>query len=104
MVCGSSSCAKRIVSSIGLSGLDRQADDERAMHLDAQLLAVRHELAGHVQLDALLDAVQDLLIAGLEADEQQAQAVVAQLSSACRNPRGRGRCSSRSGSAASCAC
>ena len=49
------------------------------MYADPQLTAVAHELAGRIQHQALFDSVQNLLVAGLEADQQQAQAVIAQL-------------------------
>ena len=48
------------------------------MDLDAELVAVAGEPAGHVDQHALLDVVQDLLVAALVADEQQAQAIVLQ--------------------------
>ena len=57
-------------------GFARQAQNEGAVDDDAELVAVLGEAARHVDPHALLDVVQDLLIAGLVADQQQAQAIV----------------------------
>ena len=57
-----------------LAGLARQAEDEGAVDGDAELVAVLGELLGDLDAHALLDVVQDLLVAGLVADQQQAQA------------------------------
>ncbi len=46
---------------------------------DAELVAVLGELLGHLDAHALLDVVQDLLVAGLVADQQQPQAAVLEL-------------------------
>ena len=62
----------------GLLGLARQAHDEGAVDGDAEFVAVLGEAAGDVDPHALLDVVQDLLIAGLVADQKEPQAVVAQ--------------------------
>ena len=48
------------------------------MDLDPQLVAVLGELAGDLDPHALLDVVQDLLVAALIADQQQPQPVVLQ--------------------------
>ena len=61
-----------------LLGLAGQAEDEGAVDLDAELVAILGELLGDLDAHALLDVVQDLLVAALVADEQQAQAIVAQ--------------------------
>ncbi len=58
-----------------LLGLARQPEDERAVDDDAELVAVAREAARDVDEHALLDVVQDLLVAALVADEQQSQAV-----------------------------
>src|SRR5271165_3180140 len=61
-----------------LSGFSRQAHDERAVDPDAEFAAILGETPGDVDPHALLHVVQDLLIAGLVAHEQQPQAAVAQ--------------------------
>src|SRR6516165_1402872 len=58
--------------------LARQAEDEGAVYGDAELPAVRAEAARDVDAHALLDVVEDLLIAGLVADQQQPQAAILQ--------------------------
>src|SRR5205085_1488893 len=58
--------------------LARQAQNERAVNRDAELVAVLCETPRDIDPHALLDVVQDLLIAGFVADQQQPQAVVAQ--------------------------
>ena len=75
-MCGLISVAKRIVSSIVSLRLAGQAEDEGAVDLDAELVAVLGELLGDLDPHALLDVVQDLLVAALVADQQQPQAVV----------------------------
>ena len=50
-----------------------QAENEGAVDLDAELVAILGELLGHVDQHALLDVVQDLLVAGLVADDEQPQ-------------------------------
>jgi hypothetical protein len=57
-------------------GLAGQAQDEGAVDLDAELVAVLGELPRHVHPHALLDVLQDLLVAALVADQQKAQAVL----------------------------
>src|SRR5207248_5961458 len=57
-------------------GLTRESEDERAVNGDAEVVTVLGEAAGELDPHALLDVVQNLLIAGFVADEQQAQAVV----------------------------
>ena len=54
----------------------RQADDEVAVDGDADLLAVLREPAGHFSGGALLDVLQDLVVAGFEAHDKQARAAV----------------------------
>ena len=54
-----------------LAGLAGQADDEIAVHQQAQLLAVGGEAFRHVDRGALLDVLQDLLVARLIAHNQQ---------------------------------
>ena len=46
------------------------------MRDDAKLAAVLGEALGDVDAHAFLDVVEDLLVAGFIADEQQPQAVV----------------------------
>ena len=62
----------------GLARLAGQTQDERAVDLDAEALGVLRELAGEVDAHALLDVIEDLLLPGLVADQQQAQPVVLQ--------------------------
>ena len=59
-----------------LPGLAGQADDEGAVDGDAEVVAILGELLGHLDAHALLDVVQNLLVAGFVADEEQAQAVL----------------------------
>ena len=77
MVCGLISVAKRMVSSIVSLVSPGRPEDEGAVDGDAELVAVLGEAARHVDQHALLDVVQDLLVAGFVADQQQAQPVVA---------------------------
>ncbi len=60
----------------GLARLARQAQDKGAVDLDAQLAAVLGEAARNVRTQAFLDVQQDLVVAGLIAHQQQAQAVL----------------------------
>src|ERR1035437_1475860 len=60
----------------GLLRLDRQAEDEGAVNYDARLVAGFGEAAHLVQRDALLDVLENLLVAALVADQEQAQAGV----------------------------
>ena len=76
MVCGLISVANRMVSSIVSRGLARQPEDEGAVDHDAELVAVLGEASRDVDAHALLDVVQDLLVAGFVADQQQPQPVV----------------------------
>src|SRR5690606_5937870 len=57
----------------GLRRLAGQAEDERAVDQDAELVAVLGELARATDVDALLDVLQDLLVARLVADHEQAE-------------------------------
>ena len=59
-------------------GLPRQAHDEGAVDFDTEFVAVLGELLRDLDPHALLDVVQDLLIAAFVADQQQPQPVVAQ--------------------------
>src|SRR5208283_4475707 len=59
-----------------LPRLPRQAEDERAVNLHTQFMAVTGEFPRDLDSHALLDVVQDLLVAALIAHQQQAQAVV----------------------------
>src|SRR5689334_22812803 len=54
-----------------------EPQDEGAVDRDAELVAILGEALGHVDQHALLDVVQDLLVARLVADQQKPQAVVA---------------------------
>ena len=58
--------------------LPRKAEDEGPMDRDPERLRVPRELPGDVEAHALLDVVQDPLIPGLVADQQEAKAVVLQ--------------------------
>ena len=62
----------------GLLRLARQAEDEGAVDLDPQLVAVAGEALRHLDAHALLDVVQDLLVAAFVPDKQQPQPVVLQ--------------------------
>ena len=78
MVCGLISVAKRIVCSMVSfvsPGRPRMKVPWMVMPSSWQSLVNRR---ANVDAHALLDVVQDLLVAGLVADQQQAQAVVAQ--------------------------
>ena len=78
MVCGLISVAKRMVSSIVSlvsPGRPRMKVPWMVMPSSWQSLVKR---ARHVDAHALLDVVQDLLVARFVADQQQAQAVVLQ--------------------------
>src|SRR5215813_2587752 len=59
-------------------GLPGETQDEGPVDGDAQAVAVLREAAGDVDPGPLPDVVQDLLNAGLVADEKEAQAVVLQ--------------------------
>ena len=60
----------------GFAGLARQAQDEGAMHHNAQIVAILGEALGDLDQQALLDVVQDLLVAGFIADQQAGEAAV----------------------------
>ena len=49
----------------------RQSDDEIAVDADAELLAVLDEGAGHLHRRALLDVLQDLIVARFETHDEQ---------------------------------
>ena len=51
--------------------LARQADDEIAVDRQPQLVAILGEALRHVDGGALLDVLENLLVAGLIADDQQ---------------------------------
>jgi len=59
----------RIVSRV----FARKADDEIAVYLEAQLLAIRREAPRHVDRRALLDVLQYLLVARFVTHDQQRQ-------------------------------
>src|SRR5262245_1368374 len=59
-----------------LLGLAGEAQNKGSMDDDAKFVAIFGEAAGDVDSHALLDIVQDLLIAGLVSDKQQAQAII----------------------------
>ena len=63
MVSTSSSLAKSMVLRIDLLGLARQTEDEVAVNRQPQLVAVAREVACALDGGALLDVLQDLLIA-----------------------------------------
>ena len=54
-----------------LLGLARQAENERAVDDDAEIVAILGEAASDVDPHALLDVVKNLLIAGFVPDQQQ---------------------------------
>jgi hypothetical protein len=56
-----------------LLGLAGQAEDEVAVNGQAEVVAVLGEVARALHGGALLDVLEDLRIAGLEADDQQRQ-------------------------------
>ena len=58
----------------GLFGLAGQAEDEVAVDDEAEVVAVLGEVAGALDGGALLDVLEDLRVAGLEADDEQAAA------------------------------
>jgi hypothetical protein len=57
-----------------LLGLAGQAEDEVAVDGQAEVVAVLGEVARALHGGALLDVLEDLRIAGLEADDEQAAA------------------------------
>src|SRR5438552_2758171 len=57
-------------------GLAGKSEDESAVDRDAKLMAILGEAFGDVDQHALLDVMQDLLIARLITDQEQAQTVV----------------------------
>ncbi len=59
-----------------LLGFTRQANDEVAVDLDADLAAIFHEVTGHLDRGALLDVLQDLRVAGFEADDKETRTAV----------------------------
>src|SRR5262249_35803593 len=61
----------------GLAALTRQAEDEGAVNDDAELVAILGKAPRHVDPHAFSNVVQNLLIAALVPDQQQAQSVVA---------------------------
>ena len=58
----------------GLAGLAREAEDEVGVDDEAEVVAVLDEVAGALDGCALLDIFEDLGIAGLEADNEEAAA------------------------------
>ena len=58
----------------GLFGLAGQAEDEVGVDDEAEVVAVLDEVAGALDGGTLLDVLEDLRIAGLEADDEQAAA------------------------------
>jgi len=62
----------------GLPGLAGQAQDEGAVDGDAEVLGVPREAAGRIEPHSLLHIVEDALIAGLVAHEEEAQPIVPQ--------------------------
>src|SRR6266850_1573434 len=55
----------------GLAGFARQADDEIAVHANADFAAVLHEGASHLNGRAFLNVLQDLRIAGFKAHDEE---------------------------------
>ena len=82
--CGLTSFANSIVSLIVSGRLAGQAQDERTVDPDAELVAIFGEPLGDIDPHALLDVVQDLLVAALIADQQKPKAVIAQHLSVAR--------------------
>ncbi len=58
----------------GLFGLTRQAEDEVGVDDEAEVVAVLDEVARTFDRGTLLDVLEDLRIAGLEADDKQTAA------------------------------
>ena len=56
----------------GFLGFAGKTDDEVAVDFDANFAAVLHEGAAHFDGRALLDVLQNLRIAGFEANDEQA--------------------------------
>src|SRR5262249_48892283 len=61
-----------------LLGLARKSENESTVDRDAELVAILREAARNVDPHALLDVVEDLLVAGFVADEQEAQTIIAE--------------------------
>jgi hypothetical protein len=74
MVSQSSVLAKSMVLRIDCFGLAGQAEDEVGVDDEAEVVAVLDEVAGALDGGALLDVLEDLRVAGLEADDEQAAA------------------------------
>src|SRR6266851_1689577 len=60
----------------GLFGLARKAEDEVGVDDEAEVVAVFDEVAGALDGGTLLNVLEDLRIAGLEADDEEAAASV----------------------------
>ncbi len=74
MVSQSSVLAKSMVLRMRLLGFAGQAEDEVGVDDEAEVVAVLDEVAGALDGGTLLDVLEDLRIAGLEADDEQAAA------------------------------
>ena len=61
-----------------LPRLAREPQDERAVDQDAELVAVAGEAPRALEADALLDVLQDLLVARLVADDEEPEPAVLQ--------------------------
>ena len=59
-----------------LLGLARQSENECPMDRDVQFTAVLGESAGNIRANPLFDIEQDLIIAGLVADQEQAKPII----------------------------
>src|SRR5262249_35199232 len=53
-----------------------KTDDEVSVNLDADFLAILHELTGHLGSGALFDVLENLGISGLEAHDKESSAAI----------------------------
>ena len=60
----------------GFTGFAGQAENEGAVDLDAEFMAIAGELFRDFDAHAFFDVMQDLLVAAFVADQKQAQAVI----------------------------
>ena len=76
MVSQSRVLAKSMVLRMDSLGLAGEAEDEVGVDDEAEVVAVLDEVAGALDGGALLDVLEDLRVAGLEADDEEAAAGV----------------------------
>src|SRR5262249_15130120 len=60
----------------GLGSFAREADDEVAVDLDADLAAILHEGTRHFDGGTLLDVLENLRVAGFETDDEETRAAI----------------------------